>query len=73
MLLSGNVQSEHVVAWKVFKQRYYRNLNNLGPCRPVLLSGNVQSEHVEAGEIVQTSVLSEHQRLTRLYANVTFR
>jgi len=58
---------------KLFKQRYYWNLNNLRTSRPVLLSGNVQSEHVEAGEIVQTSVLSEHQRLTRLYANVTFR
>jgi len=35
--------------WKVFKQRYYRNLNTLRICRPVPLSGNVQSEHVEVG------------------------
>jgi len=32
----------------------------------VLLSGNVQSEHVAAGEIVQTTVLSEHQRFKPL-------
>jgi len=32
--------------WKVFKQRYYRNFNNLSLCRPVLLSGKFQSEHV---------------------------
>ena len=34
----------------MFEQRYYRNLNTLRLCRPVLLSGNFQSEHVEAGE-----------------------
>ena len=44
---------------KVFRQRYYRNLNNLRLCRPVLLSGNFQFEHVAAGEIVQTAILSE--------------
>jgi len=26
----------------------------------VLLSGNVQSEHVAAGEVVQTTILSDH-------------
>jgi len=35
----------------MFKQRYYRNLNTLRLCRPVLLSGNVQSEHVAAVEM----------------------
>jgi len=77
LLLSGNVQSEHVAAgerlkiniigtltlkasvgqcyfqvtcnlnlsqqWKVFKKRYYRNLNSLRLCRQVLLSGNFLS------------------------------
>jgi len=35
VLLSGNVQFEHVVAGKVFKQRYYRNINTLRLCMPV--------------------------------------
>jgi len=43
----------------MFKQRYYRNLNTLILCRPVLLSGILQSEHVAAGEIFQTMILSE--------------
>ena len=30
----------------MFKERYYRNFNNLSLCRPVLLSGKFQSEHV---------------------------
>jgi len=46
--------------WKIFKKLYYRNVNNLSLCRPVILSGNAQSEHVEAGEMVQTKILSEH-------------
>ena len=37
--------------WKGFKQRYYRNINSLRLCRPVLLSGSVQSEHVAAGKV----------------------
>ena len=37
--------------WKGIKQRYYRKLNTLSFCRPVLLSGNFQSEYVAAGEI----------------------
>jgi len=49
MLLSGNVQSEHVAAGKMLKQRYYRNINNLSLSRPVLLSVNFQYEHVAAG------------------------
>jgi len=36
--------------WKSFKQRYYRNINTLSLCRPVLLSGNLQSENVAAGK-----------------------
>ena len=60
MLLSGKAQSEHVAAGKVFKQRYYWNLNNLSLCIPVLLSGNDQCEHVAAGESIQTKILSEH-------------
>jgi len=44
---------------KGFKQRYYRNLNNLSLCRPVLLSGKSQPEHVAAGESFQTTILSE--------------
>ena len=59
VLLSGNIQSEHVAAGKVFKQRYYRKLNTLSFCRPELLSGYVQSEHVLAGEYIQTTILSE--------------
>jgi len=43
---------------KVFKQRYYRNMNTLSLCRPVLLSGNAKSKHVAAGESVQTTMLS---------------
>jgi len=38
-------------------KKYYRNINTLRICRPVLLSGNVQSEHVAAGESVQTTIL----------------
>jgi len=45
---------------KVFKQRYYWNINILRVCRTVFLSGNVQSEHVAAGEMYQTTILSEH-------------
>jgi len=45
--------------WKGIKERYYRNVNNLSLCRPVLLLGNVQSDHVAAVEIVQTTLLSE--------------
>jgi len=48
VLLSGNVQTEHVSAGER-DQRYYRNINNLSLCRPELHSGNVQSEHVAAG------------------------
>ena len=35
----------------MFKQRYYRNINTLSLCSPVLLSGNVQSDHVAAGKV----------------------
>jgi len=45
---------------KCFIQGYYRKINNLSLCRPVLLSGNVQSEHVAAGETFQTTILLEH-------------
>ena len=48
MSLSGNVQSEHVAEFEVFKQRYNRKLSSLFLCRPVLLSGNLQSEQVAA-------------------------
>jgi len=51
---------------KVFKQRYYRNINTLNICRPVLLSGNVQSELVVAGESVKTTILSEHKQFKTL-------
>jgi len=60
VLLSGNVQSEHVAAGEVFIQRFYRNIYNLSLCRPVLFSGNFQSLHVAAGESLQTTILSEH-------------
>jgi len=36
--------------WKVFKQRYYGNLNILSLYRPFLLPGNFQSEHVAGVE-----------------------
>jgi len=45
--------------WKVFQQRYYRDINTLRPFRPVLLSGNVQSEKVAAEESVQKTILLE--------------
>jgi len=45
---------------KVFKQRYYRNINTLGLYRPVLHAVNVLSEHVAAGESVQITILSKH-------------
>jgi len=51
---------------KKFKQRYYRNINKLNFCRPVLLSGNVQSEHVGGGNSVQTTILSEHYHFKSL-------
>ena len=40
------------------KQRYYRNINILSLCMPVLHSGNFQSEHVAAGKSVQITILS---------------
>jgi len=49
VLLSSNVQSEHVAAGKVSNKRCYRSFKTLSLCRPVLLSGKVQSEHVAAG------------------------
>jgi len=59
-LLSGNDQSEHVATVEMVQQRYYWNINSLSICSPVLLSGNVQSENVAAGQILQTTILSEH-------------
>jgi len=59
MSLSGNVQSEHVAEFEVFKQRYNRKLSSLFLCRPVLLSGNLQSEQVAAAWMVQETVKSE--------------
>jgi len=35
-------------------------LTILSLCKPVLYSGNVESEHVAAGEMLQTTILSEH-------------
>ena len=35
----------------MFKQRYYRNINTLSLCRPVLLSGKVQSDNVAEGKV----------------------
>ena len=60
MLLSGNIQFEHIAAGKVLKQRYYRKFKILYFCKPVLLSGNVKSEHVPEGEMFHTRILSEH-------------
>jgi len=45
---------------KIFEQRFYRNLNTLGLCGPVILSRNTQSEHVAEGENFQTKLLMEH-------------
>jgi len=59
VLLSGNTNLNMSQQWKGYKQRYYRNLNNLNLCMPVLLSGNIQSEHVAAVESVQTKILLE--------------
>jgi len=60
MLLSGNIQSEHVAAGEAFKQRYYRNIENWSFCRTVLLSGNFQSEFATAVESFQTTIISDH-------------
>ena len=60
VLLSGNVQSEHVAEVENIQIQYYRNIYILSLCRPVLLSGNVQSENIAAVEMVQTTILSEH-------------
>jgi len=49
-----------------FKKRYYRYINILSLCRPVLLSGNVQSEHVAEVERVQTTILLENYHFKRL-------
>jgi len=57
---SGNVQSEHVAAGKVVKQRYYRNFNTLRLFWPVSLSGNAQSEQIAAVEMFQTTILPEY-------------
>jgi len=35
-------------------------LTILSLCTPVLYSGNVESEHVAAGEMLQTTILTEH-------------
>ena len=51
---------------KLFKQRYYRNINTLSLSRPVLLSGNIQSEHIAAGESVQTTILFENEHFKTL-------
>jgi len=51
---------------KVLKQIYYRNVNVLSLCRPVLLSGNVQFEHVGARESVQRTILLERLRFNPL-------
>ena len=50
---------------KVFKQRYYRNLNNLSLCRPVLLSGNPNLNTSQEGEIFK-------QRCYRDLNNLSF-
>jgi len=66
VLLSGNLQSENVVAEENFKQQCYLYLNNLSFRWPVLLSGNNHSEHVAAVESFQTTILSEPQQLLPL-------
>jgi len=60
VILSGNFQSEHVAAGKVFKRRYYRNFNNLNPFWLLSLSGNVQSEQIAAMERFETTILPEY-------------
>jgi len=49
----------------MLKQRYYRNINNLSLCRPVLLSGNDQSEHIAARKLFK-------QRYYRNLNNLSF-
>jgi len=60
VLLSRNVQSEHVAEGKSVQRTILLELENLSRCRPVLHSGIVESEHVAAGEKFQTTILSEH-------------
>jgi len=57
---------------KLFKQRYYQDINTLSLCRPVLLFGNCKSENVEAVESVQPKILLEHYAFKSLYVIVTF-
>jgi len=45
---------------KLFKQGYYRKLNNLSLPGSALLSGNIQSENFAVGEIIQTTIFSEN-------------
>ena len=59
VLLSGNIQSEHVAAGEIDQTKILSNINTFRFRRPVLLSGNAQSEHVASGEFVQTTTLSE--------------
>jgi len=59
VLLSGNVQSEHVAAGEMVETKYYRNINTLSLGMPVLFSGNFQSEHFAAVERIQTTILLE--------------
>jgi len=37
VLISGKVQSEQVAAGEIVKKRFYRNINILSFCRPLLL------------------------------------
>jgi len=50
VLLSGNVQSEHVEAVRMVQR------TNLSLCMSVVLSGIFRYEHVAVGEIFQTTI-----------------
>jgi len=43
----------------MFKHAYYRNINTLRHCMPVLLTGNDQFEHVAGGKVFKQNILSE--------------
>jgi len=59
VLLSGNVQSEHVAAGERVQTTILSEHFTLRTCMPVLLSGNVQSEHVTAGKVFKQMILLE--------------
>ena len=51
MLLSFNVQFEHVAGKEIVQTTILSEHEKLKLCRPVILSGNAQSDYEVAGEV----------------------